>query len=342
MQVPRKTSRVTHAAVSVALACLWWSAGGRAAGAPEPATDAPTPTYRTLHPIGETIAESLFGAREPSEWHPLSLDSLFSEGWDEPWVGPPRGSGGAPRQGWINAADGDSYRLAYVTYGFRRVHHSTATAQLGQFTLYAPLSRRLALITSVPFFQQNLSLGSGQPFLGGNGSGGGGLRIPKGRSGFGDLTVAPRVMLVDTRDFSAVGQLAATVPTGQSSGDGRSSLTPSVQFWSNPFSGFGLRGGIGSNVPLNRKAGGPSLLGQFAAGYTFTDHDVPVFGDFTLYLSTVVSVDVESASKTAASLSPGLRTHLGGDYYLLAAVELPVTGSHTFDGTGYFWFMKAW
>src|SRR5262245_2354817 len=59
----------------------------------------------------ETITESLFGTPDPNTWRPLPLSSLFSEGWDEAWVPSPNGSSGAPRQGWINAMDGNLYRL---------------------------------------------------------------------------------------------------------------------------------------------------------------------------------------------------------------------------------------
>lgn len=43
------------------------------------------------------MCESLFGDiyAEPSNWRPLSARTFFSEGWNEPWVSPPTGEGGA-------------------------------------------------------------------------------------------------------------------------------------------------------------------------------------------------------------------------------------------------------
>jgi hypothetical protein len=60
--------------------------------------------------IFDTITESVFGQPDPNTWRPLPLSTFFSEGWNEAWVPSPSGSGGAPRQGWINAADGNFSR----------------------------------------------------------------------------------------------------------------------------------------------------------------------------------------------------------------------------------------
>jgi hypothetical protein len=61
------------------------------------------------------------------------------EGWFEPCVPSPDGSGGAPRQGWINAMDGNLYRLWFFTFaeGF---NHGASNAYLGSYTLMTPLS----------------------------------------------------------------------------------------------------------------------------------------------------------------------------------------------------------
>src|SRR6476469_7502268 len=64
----------------------------------------------------DTITQSIYGKPDPNTWRPLPLSTLFSEGWNEAWVPSPSGSGGAPRQGWINAADGNLYRLSFFTF----------------------------------------------------------------------------------------------------------------------------------------------------------------------------------------------------------------------------------
>src|SRR5215470_11006490 len=65
-------------------------------------------------------AESITGDvyAEPSRWRPLTLDTFFTEGWDQAWASPINGSGGAPRQGWIGAADGVFYRPGIGTFSY--------------------------------------------------------------------------------------------------------------------------------------------------------------------------------------------------------------------------------
>src|SRR5262245_46144146 len=62
--------------------------------------------------VVDAAIESLTGDvyATPSRWRPLSLETFFTEGWDQAWASPTNGSGGAPRQGWVGAADGVFYR----------------------------------------------------------------------------------------------------------------------------------------------------------------------------------------------------------------------------------------
>jgi hypothetical protein len=133
-----------------------------------------------------TAAESIFGTPDPDSWRPLPLSTLFSEGWNEAWVPSPNGSGGAPRQGWINAADGNFYRLWFFTFaqGFNRP--PDGNAYLGAFTIYTPLSRRLLLITNIPFELRNNAT-TGLPFINPNRPGG--TPTSRSHSGFGDIVV---------------------------------------------------------------------------------------------------------------------------------------------------------
>ena len=300
----------------------------------------PPSGFRSTYSPSGTIRESLFGERPSSEWRPLRFGTLFDEGWDEPWVAPPSSPGGPARQGWLNAPDGDFYRLGYFTYGFSDIYKHEATGHLGQFTLYTPLSRRLMLITNTPFVRANDNLGTGpnRPQRRGGGRG----RVPEGEAGPGDVTLTPRVMLIDTRDFSMVAQTSVRVPTGQTSTEGQTILTPALQFWSNPFGRLTVRGGAGVDVALNRAAGNSHFLGQTAVGYTLTDHDVPLVGDFTPYVSGLVDADLSDASNTLATVTAGFRNHVGRDWYLLGALETPVTGTRTFDSMTSFAIMKNW
>jgi hypothetical protein len=73
-----------------------------------------------------------------------------------------------------------------------------------------------------------------------------------------------------------------------------------------------------------------------------TDHDVPLFGDFTYYLSAVANTPLSGDGDTSVSLTPGMRTHLGNDWYFLAGMPIPVTDARVADLGMIFWFMKAW
>jgi hypothetical protein len=91
--------------------------------------------------ICETITESIFGHPDPCCWDCLPLHTLFSEGWRQPWVPSPNGSGGAPRQGWINAADGNMYRLNFMTFAQAFKSGPQDDAYLGAYTLYTHIRR---------------------------------------------------------------------------------------------------------------------------------------------------------------------------------------------------------
>jgi hypothetical protein len=284
-----------------------------------------------------TIRESIFGKPDPDTWRPLPLSTLFSEGWDESWVPSPSGSGGAPRQGWINAADGNLYRLGFLTFaqGFNRAPLSNAYQ--GAFTLLTPLNRRLELITNVPFVVVNNAAG-GLPTI--NPSGPTGTTLRSQRT-FGDISFTPRVLLHETKDFSLTAEMSVVTPTGNRPLEGNTSLVPAVAFWNNPAGGWVIRGGVGVDIPV-QGGGGDTLISQFAVGQTLTGHDVPLVGDFTYYLSTVVDTPLSRAGQTRVTLTPGIRTHVGNDWYFLAGLPTPVTKERVADLGMIFWFMKAW
>ena len=102
-----------------------------------------------------------------------------------------------------------------------------------------------------------------------------------------------------------------------------------------------IRGGLGAPIPT-QGSGDDTLISQLAIGQTLTDHDVPLFGDFTYYVSTVVNTPLSNGDQTSVTLTPGMRTHLGNDWYFLAGLPTPVTKQRVADLGMIFWFMKAW
>jgi hypothetical protein len=286
--------------------------------------------------IFDTITESVFGRPAPNSWRPLPFSTLFSEGWSEAWVPSPRGSGGAPRQGWINAVTGHLNRGWFFTFAYGANDPPKSDAYLGSYTLMAPLSRRLMLITNVPFVLRN-NAESGQPLINPPGQT---VTTSQSHTGFGDISFTPRALLHETKDFSLTAELTVLTPTGDRPLARRSSLTPAVGFWKDFAGGWVIRGGIGALIPTQR--GGNTLIGQLAVGQTLTEHDVPLVGDFTYYLSTVVNTPLSESDQTSVTLTPGLRTHLGHDWFFLAGLPTPLTKARVADLGMILWFVKAW
>ena len=198
------------------------------------------------YPLSQVILESICGQPDPDTWRPLPCSTLFSEGWLEPWVPSPNGSGGAPRQGWINAADGNMYRLWFFTFAQAFNQGPKGNAYLGAYTLYTPLSRRLLLITNIPFVLRN-NAGSGLPFINPSGLT---VEPSKNHTTFGDISFTPRVLLHETQDFSLTSEVAVLVPTGNQPLAGKTALIPAVSFWNNFAGRWVIRGGLGDYIPL--------------------------------------------------------------------------------------------
>jgi hypothetical protein len=192
------------------------------------------------------------------------------------------------------------------------------------------------LLTSIPFVLRN-NADSGLPII-----------IPPGpkattsrsHTGFGDISFTPRVLLHETKDLSLTAELSVLTPTGDRPLAMKSALTPAVGFWNNFAGGWVIRGGIGDLI--STESSGNTLISQLALGQTLTKHDVPLFGDFAYYVSAVVKTPLSSGDQTSVTLTPGLRTHLGRDWYLLAGLPTPLTKARVADLGMIFWFMKAW
>jgi hypothetical protein len=206
----------------------------------------------------------------------------------------PNGSGGAPWQGWINAMDGNIDRLWFFTFAQAFNSASEGNAYLGSYTLMTPLSRRLELIINIPFVILNNAV-SGLPILNPNFPR---AATTKSHSEFGDTSFTPRRLLHETKDYSLTAELAVVTPTGTQPLAGyTTTLVPAFGFWNNPAGGWVIRGGLGLGIPMN--GSGDNLISQLAIGNTFTGHDVPLFGDLTCYLSTVVNTPSPMVTRRA-------------------------------------------
>lgn len=304
------------AASAVMLACTGW-ASGQSAIVDAAQSKEPFLTEGRSFSCLDVIKGSVCGVPgEQRSWTPLTASTLFSEGWDEPWISPPSGSGGAPRQGWINVADGHFNRNVFGVYSLTNDQASGGDQHQGFLVFQSPLSRRLYLTVEVPL----LSALQGSP---GNND----------KVTYGDVLVGSGVMIHETQDLSISAHLLMRTPTGeQVTGGGQTNLFPNFQFWYNVADGWVVRGGTGLEVPLNQPNGpGSVLVSTFGVGRVLTPHDAAPFGDLAVFVAGVMRNDLGGDGQTFLSFTPGLRTHLGNDFYLLAGLEVPVTGPKPFD-----------
>src|SRR5262247_1076024 len=170
---------------------------GLALGASVLCTQVPAPAQQSTPPPKDgllgAIVKSLTGDvyAEPERWRPLSFSGFFTEGWDEAWVSPPPGGGGAPRQGWLNAFDGVFYRLGVATYGYADDFVENGHQHSGLIQFYLPFNRRFELRVDIPAAVSNRGL-TGDHY----------------ETNFGDLQIVPRVILSETRDVTQPSNVA--------------------------------------------------------------------------------------------------------------------------------------
>ena len=275
----------------------------------------------------EVITLSIFGSGKEEPFTPLLLRNFFTDGWDEPWIAPPEDSDMPRRQGWVNSADGLFFRNLVLTYQNSEGLPTGQDANLGMFQFQSPLSRRLWISLDAPFVTNASSAGS---FAGG--------------TAFGDLNVTTRVMLHESRRTSVIAGVGVRTPTGVlSTFNGLERLDPNVQFWRHLAGRWSMRGSIGVDVPLNNFDVLPTNLATILAiGQTITQHDRLLIGDFQYYVSANMRNNLSAApGHTFFSLTPGFRTHLGGEYFLAGGYEIPLTGPRPFGNRLTFFFVKG-
>ncbi len=241
---------------------------------------------------------SLGAPAQAQEWTPLDFSRFGSE-LTEPWIKVPNGDSGAPRQGWLNTADGFFTREVHLAYDYTDGDLSNDNRALARF--HYPFSRRLWAGFELPFYQE---LGRA--------------------SGVGDGTLTTQLMLVETRNLSLNTGVAFRLPFGaERVGGGVFGVEPQINLWSDIGSGFAVRGRVAWNF---LDSGEPDeFVLNAAIGQTITEHERTPLGDFTYYVSG--NYREPTKGRSFVSITPGIRTHLGGDLFFLAGVEVPVTES---------------
>src|ERR1022692_1934326 len=140
---------------------------------------------RPGYTVWETITQSIFPKHAPKrEWTPLYASTFLTEGWLEPHIAPPNGSGGSLRQGWIGVPDAFFDRQIVGLYNYTRGKNGNPNEQAGAFIIESPISRRWDVGFVVPFIDN----------LQGNGV--------TSATSFGDVTIVNRFMLHETQDLT--------------------------------------------------------------------------------------------------------------------------------------------
>jgi hypothetical protein len=294
------------------------------------------PTRVVMGPL-EVIRESIFGEASKDQWHPLRLSTFFSEGWDEAFVKSPQGTNEAPKQNWFGAADGVFVRLNSLNF-FYTDNMSTHLGLLltplpwapakpktngnqywASYNLYLPLNQRLELLVVAPFIASNKTSPTGH-YIG----------------NFGDLSFSARFRLVEQRNFSLQALLTERTPTGRTvNGNEINFVSPGAEFWWNFARRWVLRGGTGINIDTGRKSATDVYYTNFAIGRYLTTKDARIFKDLVAHLAVSTVSDVLGRKDYISDvyIAPGLRFGLDRDqkWYVLGAIQVPVSGPHPYD-----------
>ncbi|MGE5444384.1 MAG: hypothetical protein ACM3SR_07245 [Ignavibacteriales bacterium] len=222
-----------------------------------------------------------------------------------------------PRQGWLSSFDGVFYRLGILTGTLAQDFNENGNQYNGGLSLYAPFNQRFELLFNIPFIVSN--------------------REPSGsdyKTNFGDVQITTRFLISESRNFTQSFNVAFRIPSGSDvNGNGFAAVTPDWEFWWNIWCKLVLRGGVGFAIPYtDTDRTRDAILGNLAIGYYFTPHDFIPLGDLVWYVAANVNQPVDNGSKEpGVTLTPGFRTHLGRNWYLLGGIELPVTDPVPFN-----------
>ena len=304
-----------------------------------PDADRSTPCFTCPSPCGcatpccsfaQLLGKSLFSDvyATPSQWRPLTLGTLFSEGWNESWVSPVNGSGGAPRQGWINAQDGVFYRLAFTGFTARQDLAAGGNRYLGYTTVFLPVSRRFEVRVDVPFVASN--------------------PVPSGgyHSAFGDLTIYPRVLLHETQNTTIVAEMPIRTGTGSTvNGNGYTSIGPNVSFWRNVTNGWYF---AAASARRFRRA---TIRSMFARQPTLFCHRQIHYAARRVALRRFCLLSIDRGAHAGRQpLRPELHLFqphawlslpLGNNWYALGGVEVPVVHPVPYQYAPTAWLMKV-
>ena len=273
------------------------------------------PTIASSYSLSDVLTLSALGGTVPS-FTPLSIWN-FTNGWLQPWIPPPNGELHLQRGGWVNTDSGFFSRELDPTFSFNAGTGGTRDEYIGAVSLFIPLNRRLQIGLTVPFVDSLQR-----------------SKVLATETSFGDVIVAPQLMLEETETRSISAIVAIRTPTGEiKTGNDKTTVTPTLAIWQDLPAHWQVRGGIGMDVATHTNEGPHEVLNlNLAAGNTLTTHEAIPFGDLTPYLSANLNQNLGGGSDfTDFSLTPGIRFFVGWPTYFITGVIVPVTNPKSFN-----------
>jgi hypothetical protein len=316
---------------------------GSAADGPAQPTVSPTVVTGPI----DTILESLFGEAATSSWTPLYFSEILTQGWNQPFVFSPPSESGALRQEWLNASNGVFYRQWTLGYNYRASVPLSGSADIGSWSIFAPLSRRLELFVTVPYADYRRVANPTPATDPGNPT----IRSAAAssptsyRTTFGDVTITPQVLLHETQNTSIMSILAVRTPTGSTAaGNGGTSLGPQVQFWQGLPKRWVIRGGAGATIPVTAAGLRTTIDTNLTVGKFLTLDEVRYFKEFTVWLALNNSATTDNRGPAADTLTilPGIRFRIVPNTWLLFGVETPLVTPRDEAFGMYFTFVRRW
>jgi hypothetical protein len=277
----------------------------------------------------------------------LLFSELFTEGWNQPFVFSPPSDSGALRQEWINASNGVFYRQWVLDYNYRNGVATSGNRDIGTWSIFAPLSRRLELFISVPFVDYHrvadpaAASGPASPLNRSSAA----SATSSYMATFGDVSFTPQVLLHETKNTSIMSVLTIRTPTGSAdAGNGDTSLGPQIQFWQGLPNRWVIRGGVGPTIPLTATGLRTTLDTNLTIGKFLTLDEVRYLKEFTVWVAVNNSATTDNRSTGAdtCTILPGIRFRIAQNTWFLYGVEIPLVAPRDEEFGMYFRLVRRW
>lgn len=143
------------------------------------------------------------------------------------------------------------------------------------------------------------------------------------RGNFGDITLTTQVMLAEKRNLSINAGVGWRLPTGSVvQGNKVFAAQPQINLWTDVGRGFSIRGRVAYEFADRNQP--DNFVLNASIGQTVTPHSPAPFGDLTWYVAANWREPTTGRGNSFVSITPGMRTHVGNNLFLLAGVEFPV------------------